>query len=195
MQYLNLAIITSCITLVTSYPIQFSKYTQNFNRIENLQFAYDKASQLYSLRPSINQNPDADFCPIENCLKCESSLYFLECKEGYNKKGMACITPKNTERMNIDCPINNCQLCDPQKDKCKKCDDAYYLSNSICFKCSANCDFCTSFTNCINCENGYDNKNGKCDSNSTSSETDYKSIGLIIGMVLVSIVVMLLCTW
>lgn len=196
MQYLNLAIITSCLTLVIGYPIQFNKYTQNLNRIENPKFAYDyKTSQQHSLKSSTNKNSDTNFCPIENCLQCESSLSCLECKEGYNKKGMVCVTPKKTKRMNIDCLIENCQLCDTTEDLCRKCDDGYYLSNSICSTCSSNCDFCTSFTNCINCESGFTNKNGKCESNSTSSETDYKSIGLIIGVVIVSIVVLLLCTW
>ncbi|OMJ67404.1 hypothetical protein SteCoe_35444 [Stentor coeruleus] len=107
---------------------------------------------------------------------------------------MSCVVQKKSKRINTECLISNCQLCDTQDGSCRVCEDRYFLSNNVCLKCSSNCDTCTSSLKCIKCESGYTNKNGKCNSNKTSDKKDYKSIGLIVGIVIVSIVVMLLCT-
>nr|XP_034315169.1 uncharacterized protein LOC117685067 isoform X2 [Crassostrea gigas] len=125
-------------------------------------------------------------CP-ENCSSCHSDVECIECKNNLFY-GKTCDLTCNTTCINKTCDITgNCKegceegkyggKCDQDCLKhciichnstmCLECEAGYF--GESCQMCSDNCLKCKDFSNCTRCKSNWNNFDGKCIENKTST--------------------------
>ncbi|ELP84405.1 hypothetical protein EIN_091280, partial [Entamoeba invadens IP1] len=128
---------------------------------------------------TITQSDNCEmFTPI-GCLRCAKGYYIdknnkcskcntkcTECTEN-SEKCQSCITGtvlSNGKCLTIFALEGVCNLYDAN-GQCAQCVDGYYISNSLCFKCTFPCAICKDDIKCDKCDKKYFvNENGICES-------------------------------
>lgn len=137
---------------------------------------------------NINGICDSGACAstVTNCIACLSSANTAcrICKPGYNLNAGACVIANCPTTYILDivagacvCPtstyettVSSTKTCLPCSDKCTNCTGTvcyscsvgFYAVGSVCNKCSANCEACTSASACNTCATGYSLEGGLC---------------------------------